>query len=237
MKLSKRQESFIRDLLDLYRDLEEPLHYTDLAERLKVSKYTAYYLLRLLEERGYVESIYEDRGKRPGRAAVLYQPTQKARATFLTLSSGADEDWSSVQSQILNRVQDGEFEDNELADDILSRLPGSFKDDVDYCTGIIGALTTRLKTRSRHRVMAYYFSTILGVADKVDTKGIRMLAGFILGMSAEESDEAEIIVKLMEYAKQYEQLVDGMDRKARERLVKSLTKVMTSMKQSRGAEQ
>jgi predicted ArsR family transcriptional regulator len=92
MDLTHRQEIFIRNLLDLYRDMDEPMHYTRLAEQLGVSKDTAYYMLNLLKEKGYVESIYERRKEGPGRAAVLFKPTIKAHETFERLSKGSDAD-------------------------------------------------------------------------------------------------------------------------------------------------
>ncbi len=69
-------------MLDIYLEIQEPIHYTTVAEQLNLSKYTAYDMLRLLEEKGYVESVYETRGEGPGRASVLFQPTQKAKETF-----------------------------------------------------------------------------------------------------------------------------------------------------------
>lgn len=51
MKITRRQEDFIRKLLDLYRESEGPIHYSELAERLGVNRFTAYDMLRLLEEK------------------------------------------------------------------------------------------------------------------------------------------------------------------------------------------
>jgi hypothetical protein len=50
MKLTGRQRAFLSTFLDLYREAQEPLHYTTVAQRLGVSKITAYDMLRLLEE-------------------------------------------------------------------------------------------------------------------------------------------------------------------------------------------
>ena len=58
LKLTRRQEDFINNLLDLYREMEGPIHYSVLAERLGVSPFTAYDMLRLLEEKGLVSSEY-----------------------------------------------------------------------------------------------------------------------------------------------------------------------------------
>jgi hypothetical protein len=41
MKLTNRQETFIKNLLQLYQESEDAIHYTVLAERLGVSRFTA----------------------------------------------------------------------------------------------------------------------------------------------------------------------------------------------------
>ena len=58
MKLTHRQETFDQSLLDLYRALNDPIHYSDLANRIGVSPFTTYGLLRLLEKKGWVISQY-----------------------------------------------------------------------------------------------------------------------------------------------------------------------------------
>ncbi len=80
MKLTRRQEAFMRKLLDVYREAQEPVHYSVLAGRLGVSPFTAYDMLRLLEEKGLVSSDYS-RGTRksgPGRSEVFFLPTPLA---------------------------------------------------------------------------------------------------------------------------------------------------------------
>jgi DNA-binding IscR family transcriptional regulator len=58
MKLTHRQETFVQSLLDLYGELNGPIHYSVLANRIGVSPFTAYGLLRLLEKKGLVISQY-----------------------------------------------------------------------------------------------------------------------------------------------------------------------------------
>jgi hypothetical protein len=96
-KLTRRQQQFLSRFLDFYHEVEEPIHYPDLAKRLGIGKITAYEMLRLLEERGLVEAEYHlppgSRG--PGRSTVLFIPTFKASQLLSELSGGSseDEDW------------------------------------------------------------------------------------------------------------------------------------------------
>ena len=54
MKLTRRQEEFIKNLVDLNQEFNGPIHYSVLAERLGVSPFTAYDMLCMLEEKGVV---------------------------------------------------------------------------------------------------------------------------------------------------------------------------------------
>lgn len=57
MKLTGRQRAFLGKFLDLYREVQAPLHYSDVAEAFGVAKNTAYGMLRVLEKRGLVHSV------------------------------------------------------------------------------------------------------------------------------------------------------------------------------------
>jgi len=73
MKLTHRQETFILRLLDLSHEMNGPIHYSALAKRVGVSPFTAYDMLRLLEEKGLVRSEYriEPRKTSVGRSEVV----------------------------------------------------------------------------------------------------------------------------------------------------------------------
>jgi DNA-binding IscR family transcriptional regulator len=73
MKLTRRQEDVIRKMLDLHDLHQAPIHYKTLADHLGVSPFTAYDMLRLLEEKGLVTSEYQLASDKsgPGRGAAL----------------------------------------------------------------------------------------------------------------------------------------------------------------------
>ena len=82
MKLTRRQEEFIKSLLDLHQEVDGPIHYSILAERLGVSPFTAYDMLCVLEEKGFVTSEYHLATNKsgPGRAERVFYPTETASA-------------------------------------------------------------------------------------------------------------------------------------------------------------
>jgi len=58
IKLTPRQQAFLDKLFELYRESNGPIHYTVVAERLGVNKFSAYDMLKLLEKKGVAGSSY-----------------------------------------------------------------------------------------------------------------------------------------------------------------------------------
>jgi predicted transcriptional regulator len=42
MKITTRQKEFLQSLIDLYQDKGSPIHYSEVARKMGVSKWTAY---------------------------------------------------------------------------------------------------------------------------------------------------------------------------------------------------
>ena len=109
MKLTRRQETFIRTMLDLYLAAKGPIHYSTVAERMEVSRITAYDMLRLLEEKGFVRSEYQRSGEKssPGRAEIVFWPTDLARQRFEIMAQGAEAgDIEAVKDRLLQQIQE-----------------------------------------------------------------------------------------------------------------------------------
>lgn len=226
MDLTHRQEDFIRKLLDLYRDMDEPLHYAHLADQLDVSKDTAYYMLNLLKRKGYIESIYERRKEGPGRAAVLFKPTIKAHETFERLSEGSDADWDAIKEQIITKVSRGEFEDMNLAVEILAHMKTGTRGDIEYCFLILGSIAANMRNRARVRILRRYYPVVENVAATTGLNFLRNLPFFMLGMSATDSDSPDRIEDLVDHLHRYERYFDAMDKESRQKLAVMVKKVL-----------
>jgi len=127
-KLTRRQQQFLSQFLDVYRDLDGPVHYVTVAERLGIGKVTAYEMLRLLEDRGLVRSEYNTNPDQhgPGRPIVLFHPTGEARRVIHELAGdSADlEDWQAIKERILQQLREGRAGGyEELLSNLLSRIP------------------------------------------------------------------------------------------------------------------
>ncbi|RIK54688.1 MAG: hypothetical protein DCC59_03160 [Chloroflexi bacterium] len=229
MKITKRQKAFIEKILDIYKETQVPIHYSAVAERLNLSKYTAYDMLRLLEEKGYVESVYETHSEGPGRASVLFKPTSKAEETVRKLAGAEAASWEEAKERVITKIAAGEFEDAKLAEDILLQVEGGL-DDVLYCSNLISDLVTRLRARGRHRMMDYYASVILALIEKKNAGDLYLLPGFMLGLASSEDDAVELTDGFLKKIRKYEILLERMDKEARSHLGDMLSKIIAPLR-------
>jgi len=83
MKITTRQKEFLKILIDLYKQKASPIHYSEVAQKLGVSKWTAYDMLKLLRKEGFLEVEYlipeSDNYKwgKLGRSTITFFPTKK----------------------------------------------------------------------------------------------------------------------------------------------------------------
>ena len=148
-KLTRRQQQFLSKFLDFYHEVEAPIHYPDLAERLGIGKITAYEMLRLLEERGLVEAEYHLPAKQrgPGRSTVHFFPTPKTSQLLSELSGDSfeDEDWEEVKDSILQQLREGKTSGyKKLLSSLLNRIPDR-RSPLIYSTEMITAILLSLE--------------------------------------------------------------------------------------------
>ncbi len=72
-KLTRRQRDFLETLVELYRETGESVSYKDVAEKMVVSKWTAYDLIQELNRKGFLKVEYRLRPG-PGRSEVRFIP-------------------------------------------------------------------------------------------------------------------------------------------------------------------
>jgi hypothetical protein len=125
-KLTRRQQQFLVQFLDLYREMNQPVHYQFVAERLRVGKVSVYEMLRLLEFSGYVKAEFTVNSNRkgPGRPSVLFYPTRLAfeQTQQLAIVPSELEMWRQEKEAILEELRKNDKAANkELADNLLSR--------------------------------------------------------------------------------------------------------------------
>jgi len=232
MKITRRQEAFIRNLLDLYRELQGPIHYSMLAERIGVSRITAYDMLRLLEEKGLVRSDYQlAEGKSgPGRSEIVFWPTERVHQRMALLVQEFDaSDWEEMKDRVLEQMQSGEMtseRDYELATEMLARIPSESPGALRYCVEVMTIIALRLHDEMGRQLFLEYLSTIVPDSGLVSTSDLTMLSGFALGLLvAEQSDHHEWHCELLEHIRKCHKLVSDMNAPQRRQLADSLKDV------------
>lgn len=187
MELTGRQEAFIRNLVDLYLQHAEPIHYSLLAERLGVSPFTAYDMMRLLEERGYVRSEYQlQEGKRQaGRSIIVFAPTPKAHQVIAELTEDAPQgQWEEVKDALLERVRSGRFEDRDAVMDVLARMPQDDPPVLRYCTEVATVLTLRVWRSDHWAQLAKHLEPLFDAQGTPSRESLLLLVGFAIGLLA-----------------------------------------------------
>jgi predicted ArsR family transcriptional regulator len=125
--LTHRQQQFLVRFLNIYKEMNQSVHYIAVAERFGIGKVTAYEMLRLLEDRGLVHAEYQTGVDQhgPGRAAVLFYPTQEAHKLIAAMAGETteNEDWHSVKERILQQLRAGKAGGYEnLLSELLLRI-------------------------------------------------------------------------------------------------------------------
>ncbi len=122
-RITYRQQQFLSQFLDIYREMKVPVHYITVAEKLGVGNVTAYEMLRVLEDYGFLSTEYQTNPDQhgPGRSQVLFYPTKEADLFLKNLAgSSADiNDWQIMKEQILEKLRTG---DVNGYDDLLNNL-------------------------------------------------------------------------------------------------------------------
>lgn len=208
IKLTPRQQAFLDKLFELYRESNGPIHYTVVAERLGVNKFSAYDMLKLLEKKGVAGSSYvlghDHEG--PGRSMVVFYPTHQA-ARFLTQlrheALGGDE-WQQAKRRLLQRLRETQ-ESNyaEVVRETLARLP-DMKTPLMYCTEMIGVLLLNLAYASQQagELITPRLLTSLTAQDAV---GLGTLAGFSLGsVISNQAEDPSLVSKLVSHTRKFQ---------------------------------
>ena len=238
MKLTRRQEEFIENLIDLSRKLDGPIHYSMLAERLGVSPFTAYDMLCLLEEKGMVTSEYKlAEGKSgPGRAERLFWPVQslaERREHVIGKMELANIDEAELSHFILGKLRQGDFPNREVAEGVLARIPPDGPDEIRYCVEVMTVVAIRLRERVGQHVLLTYLPQVLSADDPNPQANLTLLGGLAFGLLVQqETADQEWSQMLLEHAQHYQNLVIQMTPEECASLAEALISVFAPLMES-----
>jgi len=225
IKLTPRQRAFLDKLRDLYRERRRPVHYSTIAERLGVSKFSAYDMLRVLVQKGVAGSEYLlSAGRRgPGRSRVVFYPTvSNSREDQATES---DEDWLRFKQRLLKELREARDVDyREKLADFLSHLP-NLHAPLEYCAEMIAALLMNLdllKERVSERNPLRSLSSLLTAGET----GLGTLAGLSLGSMLMAVGESSLTNRLLTSIRRYQDHLSQLSEENKHRLTDFLQEAL-----------
>ncbi len=153
-RLTERRKQFLRSVLDMYRRTQLPVHYEALAQRLGVSKWTAYDVLRALEEQGLLTRDYAVNRGEPGRSQIVFVPTAAAEALFTQVRSQALEcgDLGALKDEALQSLSEWRaLGPTRATQRIMAAIAGADVQ-VKFCTYIMALFLVHLANLSEGAV-------------------------------------------------------------------------------------
>ncbi len=235
-KLTPRQRTFLSKLLELYREHKGPVHYSDLAERLGVNRFSAYDMLKVLEEKGFAASSYALAAGHsgPGRSMVVFEPTSRA-ATILGHSAedvwlGLNGDWQGVRERVLAKLREArETNPREVLSELLARLPEA-QAPLTFCTQMIGAMLLNMQ-RVRARASGLNPFRALAALRASDDAGLGTLAGLSVGATLAADDESSLSLtqRLLDHAERYQATLAKLSEEARSALIQFLEEALEAL--------
>ena len=240
-KLTARQRAFLDKLLELYREHRGPVHYSDVAERLGVNRFSAYDMLKVLEKKGFASSSYTLRSSTPaaagghagpGRSMIVFAPTPAATAAFGSPpeASGIGEDWQRVRELVLSKLAQARNASPRAAlSELLARLPHTDAP-LNYCTEMIGALLLNMQ-RAKARAGGLSPFRVLDRLRADDSTGLEALAGLSVGIALSDSEESNrtLTRRLLDNIQGYQTNLSKLSEEGRETLIRFLEEALEAL--------
>ncbi len=220
MKLTPRQITFLRKLLDLYQERRGPIHYSLLAQQLGVNKFSAYDMLKLLEHKGMAASEYSlaRQTPGPGRSVILFRPTGKASELLRSFTSETlpIEEWQQTKEEILSRLREGKENYQDFLNELLAKIPEA-KSPLIYCTQMITALVLTLSDVQERVAGLPPVKSILASAESAKLQ-LGTLAGLSWGSSLAGRTESSLVENLLSHTKRYQTYLSNLSEESLARL-------------------
>ncbi len=230
MNMTERQKAFLEEFWELYREVKAPLHYSVVAEKLRISRISAYDMLRLLKRKGMVASRYLLPKKQPGpgRSSVVFYPTQKAKALFtLPLSEeGERREWEDLKEKTLQALRRRKDEYDQMLEDLLSRIPDR-ESPMLHSTEVMTAMAlqvSQLGGEAKARVLREVRKLMAA-----GESGLTALAGLPLGLMFVDDPDRGLARKLLSYVESYQEDLSRLSSESKKALVEFFLEVVKTV--------
>jgi hypothetical protein len=233
-KLTARQRTFLRELLKLYREHRKPVHYTAIAERVGVNRFSAYDMLKVLEKKGVASSTYTRPSGHsgPGRSMVVFAPTEVGAALSVpgleSLPTG--EDWFTTRERILRRLRDAQQANPRAAmADLLGRLPDPSAP-LAFCTEMVAVLLLNMR-RARARAGGLSPFRVMAALRGSGEGALETLAGLSIGatLTADDDSSSSLTTRLVHHVRGYQRSLPRLSDEGRQALVQFLEEALEAL--------
>jgi len=223
--LTARQRTFLKELVRLYRVEGHAVHYSLVAACLGVNRFSAYDMLKLLEEKGLARSDYilDSHSPGPGRSQVVFAPTPEAMALLANQAEderSLAEEWTVLKTRLLSRLSSTrEAAYRDLLQEILSRLPER-RSPLAYCAEMIAVLLLNLNRVKSKVIGVNPFEALEKLTAKGEV-GLGALAGLSLGSAlAGATDRADrsLVEALYAGVQRYQDALATLNEESKRRL-------------------
>lgn len=232
-KLTRRQAEFVDNLVSLNQLLDGPIHYSVLAEHIGVSPFTAYDMLRVLEEKGLVRSEYhlpEDR-QGPGRAERVFFATVKGREQRRHwLEQTAVEPAAALPTIISSAQLCGhDALAGEVAEEVLSRVAA--RSGVSrYGVELVPLIAWRLRKHAGRLQLRAIMQTLLPLDQPATRADLTLFGGVVLGfLSSEQDADPQWLSELGTHIQRYQAHVLALDETAAQQLGRDIRAALEIM--------
>jgi len=220
-RLTRRQQQFLLQFLDLYREMNQPIHYRFVADRLKIGKVSVYEMLRLLEFNGFVKAEFAvTTGKQgPGRPSIQFYPTKLAfeQTQRLSVVPVELEQWHIRKEYILAELRNKTGENYE---NLVKDLVNSFTEKASPLLHVTENITLLLIIVSSQPMTPQLQSLMerlanIGLSGQI---GLSTLFGFALGMAIFGHIDPMMANELLDNLDRYEFYLQDMHAENHQRL-------------------
>lgn len=232
--LTPRQRAFVDKLLELYREYRGPVHYSEVAARLGVNRFSAYDMLKVLERKGFASSSYALAAGHsgPGRSMVVFAPTALASSLLLPGTEGErlSEDWQHVRERVLRLLRQAQQTSyREALNDLLARVPEA-KAPLDYCAQMIGVLLLNMRRATLRAEGLNPFRALAALRASEDAR-LETLAGLSVGATLSADDEGGFSTtqRLLDLVRRYQVSLGRLSEEARSALIQLLEEALDTL--------
>lgn len=204
-KLTSRQKTFLSRLMDVYRDIQKPVHYSVIAQRIGLCSSSAYDMLRVLEQKGMVISLYRTpkAATGPGRSNIMFLPTAKTIKQFDIPAMGMQEhrEWGETKKVIMTGLDPAKSSDYRKFAISLFERAVHVQSPLATCAQIMTGLLLSLKMSKHVPVDRNNIGALLEAP--ATNLGMSSIAGLVLGLSLTDEKVRKQLQNYQEYIHKY----------------------------------